>query len=76
MPYAMTRQDPRHLKDFDPKTFWPSVAVQSDSLSIYPNSSVSNVTPRRPSLPHSYESPFLSLRTSTRVLTGYAESLT
>ncbi|KAK0509039.1 hypothetical protein JMJ35_008410 [Cladonia borealis] len=49
----MTRQDPRHLQNFDPKTFWPSVAAQSDSLSIYPNSSVSNIAPRRPSLPHS-----------------------
>lgn len=44
MPYPMARpDDPVHLKNFDPKTFYPAVAIRGDSLdtSIYPSSSIS-----------------------------------
>jgi len=55
MPYPMARtDDPVHLKTFDPKTFYPAIGVRSDSLSIYPSSSVSQTRPPRPSAVPSY----------------------
>ncbi|KAL2041999.1 hypothetical protein N7G274_005187 [Stereocaulon virgatum] len=42
-----------NLKNFDPKTFWPAITPRSDSLSIYPSSSVSEARARRPSLERS-----------------------
>jgi len=35
--------DPVHLKNFDPNTFYPAIAVREDSVdtSIYPSSSIS-----------------------------------
>ena len=48
-------EHPTHLKNFDPKTFWPAITPRSDSLSIYPSSSLSEARARRPSLQHSYD---------------------
>ena len=66
MPYPMARpDDPVHLKNFDPKTFYPAVAIRGDSLdtSIYPSSSISQTETQahhagtdqpRPALRHTY----------------------
>ncbi len=66
MPYPMARpDDPVHLKNFDPKTFYPAIAVRGDSLdtSIYPSSSISQAQAQehhshahlpRPELRHRY----------------------
>ena len=66
MPHSMARpDDPVHLKNFDPKTFYPAIAVRGDSVdtSIYPSSSISQAEAqehhahtnlRRPALRHRY----------------------
>lgn len=57
--------DPVHLKNFDPKTFYPAIAVREDSVdtSIYPSSSISQTQAQghharthlpRPELRHTY----------------------
>lgn len=64
MPHPLSQPDthPIHLKSFDPKTFYPALGPRSDSLSIYPSSSVSQVHPPRPSAAPSYELPIIDRR--------------
>ncbi|MCJ1273025.1 hypothetical protein MMC21_000814 [Puttea exsequens] len=75
MPYPTTRAtdddgiDPVKLKNFDPKTFWPTLndRYQSDSLSIYNTSS----HPRRPSITPSYDDIPISPKTKIHFADGY-----